>query len=186
MRRFIVIVLMLVILCGCTGEEEGLSGALMLRSRLQAQNQFRFIANITADYGDRLHTFSMEFSSSAEGKLTFCVLDPEPIAGITGYIDDTQGALTFDKEVLTFGILTDAHVNPVGAPWLMIKLLRSGYISAYARQKGVYEYTIDDTYQSYPVRLMVTMDDKNLPDFAQIVFDGRRILTIDVEKFEFL
>ena len=55
---------------------------MSLRSRLLA-GTVSFDAEITADYGDELYTFSMHCQSDLQGQVTFTVTQPENISGIT-------------------------------------------------------------------------------------------------------
>ena len=101
---------------------------MALRSRILQAQQCTFDVSITADYGDKLHQFSVFCQGDSQGNLTFTVNEPESIAGITGKISDTGGKLTFDDTALQFDTMADDTISPVSAPWIFLKTL-FGYLS---------------------------------------------------------
>ena len=46
--------------------------------------------------------------------------------------------------------------------------------------------TIHDSYEEDALMLDIWLDGNNLPARAEILWDGRRILTVEVENFEYL
>ena len=59
--------LLWVLLGGCTSREDEMGQALSLRSRLNAAQNCRFDAGISADFGDKVYAFSMESWGTAPG-----------------------------------------------------------------------------------------------------------------------
>ena len=117
--------------------------------------------------------------------MAFTVTEPSTIAGITGKIDGSGGAITFDDKVLAFQTIADGLVTPVTAPWLFIKTLRSGYLKDATETEQGFEMSIDDSYAEESLQLRIrTAGD--VPDSAEIFWQSRRILTIAVENFSFL
>ena len=68
-----------------------------LRSKLLQANNCSFEAEITADYGDRIHIFTMDCMADRNGNITFTVTKPESISGIQGTLGGEGGKLTFDN-----------------------------------------------------------------------------------------
>ena len=157
-----------------------------LRSKLLQASECSFSAVITADYGDKIHTFSMDCKADSSGNLTFTVVKPETISGITGTLSGDGGNLTFDDTALHFELMAEDQLSPVSAPWILIKTLRNGYITSACTEEGKLILSIDDSYDSDPLRLDVRMNLENTPEFADILFDGRRILSVHVTNFQIL
>ncbi len=184
-KRLAAIVCVLFLLSGCEGNGEALDRAVTLRNRILDSNGCSFRTTVTADYGEQIYVFKMDCKTDREGNLTFTVAEPATIAGITGKISGSGGAITFDDKVLAFQTIADDLVTPVTAPWLFIKTLRSGYLKDTAETDQGYEISIDDSYAEESLQLRIrTAGD--LPVFAEIFWQGRRILTLAVEDFSFL
>lgn len=155
--------------------------------RQQLQNSgCDFDCTVTADYGDAIYTFSMHCTADEQGTLTFEVLSPESISGITGNISQNKGKLTFDDNALAFDLLADGQLSPVSAPWVLIHTLRGGYLASCAELEGGMLLSIDDSYEEDPLRLDIRMDGEGKPKTAEILWQGRRILSMEVENFEFV
>ena len=186
MKRWLPILLLIGMLTGCGSSRTGIERALCLRESLLKGKGCTFIAVVTADYGDKLYTFTMKNTVDTNGDLTFEVVSPDTIAGITGKIENEKGALTFDKEVLAFSLLTDDQISPVSAPWLFIKTLRSGYIHGCESLESGMRIQIDDSYDDDALQLDIWTDSSDIPIRGEILFRGRRIITLDVENFTIL
>lgn len=186
MKRGLALILVIFMLSGCGKNNDCLERGLALRERLLSTDGYSFEAEITADYGDKLYDFSMDCSVDKEGRLTFTVTEPETIRGISGVISGVGGQLTFDDTALTFDLLADGEVSPVSAPWLLIQTLKGGYISSCGMDGDDLRLTIDDSYEQDALQLDIWLDDTDIPDHAEILWQGRRVLSIDVEDFTFV
>ena len=183
--RVAAIICVLLLLTGCKGSGDSLDRAMALRNRVLREDGCSFTATVTADYGEQIYIFKMACKTDREGNLTFTVAEPATIAGITGKISGTGGAITFDDKVLAFQTIADGLVTPVTAPWLFMKTLRSGYLKDAAETEQGIEISIDDSYAEEALQLRIrTVGD--LPASAEIFWHSRRILTITVENFSFL
>jgi hypothetical protein len=172
-------------LCGCGRNDDALDRALSMRQRLQSA-ACSFDCTVTADYGEKIHVFSMRCTAELTGDMTFEVLSPETITGITGIVSQSKGKLTFDDKALAFDLLADGQLSPVSAPWVLIHTLRGGYLSSCAEIEGGMILSIDDSYDKDPLRLDIRMDEDGKPETADILWQGRRILSMEVENFEFV
>lgn len=184
-RIFVLLLSFALLLAGCSTKED-VDRAMALRQKVLACSGCSFDVEITADYGDKLYTFAMQCSADASGKLMFTVTAPETIAGISGQISAEEGQLHFDDRILTFELLTEDLVTPVSAPWLLLRTLRGGYISAGGKDGDLFQFQIDDSYEDDPLRLDVWLDDNNIPVRADIIWDGRRVVSLSVENFVLL
>lgn len=185
MKRIIAIVLM-VLMVGCSKADTALDQAITLRNRLLDGNGCSFDAVITADYGEKLYTFSLNCQADAAGNLAFTVTEPKSISGITGTISDSGGKLTFDDQALAFEMLADGQVTPVSAPWLFLKTLRSGYLNAAGRDGEHTKLIIDDSYEENPIQLDIWLDENMIPIRGEILWQGRRVVSLSVNNFQIL
>lgn len=175
----------LLFLCGCQKFQSSMDAAYSLRDQLINSDGCSFQATVTADYSEKLYAFTMECQTDRDGNLHFTVTQPETIAGITGQVSAKGGNITFDDRILAFQTIADGQVSPVSAPWLLVNTLRSGYLKACAATDSGMEISIDDSYGEEPLHLKVITQEQ-LPTSAEIFWQGRRVLTVNVEKFAFL
>lgn len=154
--------------------------ALALRSAIVQAECCSFSAVITADYGDMVYGFSMKCIADNNGNVSFEVMKPETIAGITGQLTSDGGTVTFDEIELAIPMLTDDQITPVSAPWILIRSLRGGYITSCDDGR----ITINDSYAEDALRVDITLDQENYPVLAEIYWKNRRILTLEVTSFD--
>jgi len=159
---------------------------MTLRSEILKAEQVCFTVDISADYGDSVQLFSMECSSDNRGDLSFTVTAPDTLAGITGTVSQKIGYLTFDDTALCFTLLTDEQLNPVSAPWILMKTLRSGYLTSAGMEEDMLRLTIDDSYEEDALQLDIWIEKNGSPKRAEICYDGRSILTLTVREFQIL
>lgn len=178
MKKLGLCMMLLLFLGGCGETEKEIDRGMKLRQQLLGANGFSFEAEITADYGDKLHCFSMQCQADKDGKVAFTVTAPETIAGISGTIEEEGGALTFDDQALYFDLLTDEQLSPVSAPWILVRTLRSGYLTSACQEEDGLHLTLDDSYEEDALTLDIWLDDEDMPRRAEILYDGRRILTL--------
>ena len=180
------ILLTAVFLTGCADASSELEKGMELRSQILKAEQVCFSADISADYGDSIQLFSVDCSSDNQGDLTFTVTAPETIAGITGRISQDKGFLTFDGTALCFTLLTDEQLNPASAPWILMRSIRSGYLTSAGMEGELLRLTIDDSYDEDALQLDIWTTEDLSPNRAEICYDGRTILTMAVREFHIL
>lgn len=185
MKRVFAVLMMVFLLSGC-GSGDGMDRALALRERLLKSNGCAFDAVITADYGEKIYTFSMHCQADNHGDLTFTVTDPQTISGITGTISQQGGNLTFDDQALAFEMLADGQVTPVSAPWLLIHTLRSGYLASCGEDHDGLRVGIDDSYEADALHLDIWLDGDDLPIRGEILWQGRRVVSVEVRNFSYV
>lgn len=183
MKRILIIGLLPFLLFGCKSRDDAMNRLLSLREELLQSSSVSFITEITADYGEEFYTFSMLCSANESGDIIFTVLEPESIRDIRGTIDQQGGSITFDDQILSFDTMAEGRISPVSAPYVMMKALRGGYISSVSKANDAYLAIIDDTYDENA--LNVQMQFRNdLPVYAEIFWQQRRILTLKIEDFQ--
>lgn len=183
MKKVGALFVFLFILTGCSDTPKEIERGMALRSKILQASSTTFDAEITADYGDKIYTFSMACQGDSQGDMTFTVTAPETISGIAGNITDDGGKLTFDDTALQFDLMADDQVTPVSAPWILLKTLRSGYLTSACMEGDQLRLTIDDSYEDDALQLDIWLDSADTPARAEILYDGRRILSLSVKKF---
>ena len=186
MKKLAGLFVLLLILTGCHQASGPLHQAMTFREDLLEAKGCSFDAAVTADYGDSLHSFSMACQGDGQGNLTFTVTGPESISGITGRIRQSGGELIFDDTALQFTLLTDRQLSPGSAPWIFLKTLRSGYLTSAAQEEEGIRISADDSYEDDALHLDIRLSKENLPVSAEILWNNRRILTLEIENFQFL
>ena len=183
LKKAAAVLLCVFLLSGCAGKNRELEQGLKLRTKLLNSSGCSFDADITADYGDKVHSFSLQCQTDEKGTIRFSVTKPDSIAGITGSVDGENGALSFDNSLLHFPLLADNQLTPISAPWLLMKTLRGGYITS-AGPSGEYSrLSIDDSYREDALHLDIWLDSDNRPVKAEILYRERKILSLDVKNF---
>lgn len=133
MRRSLICVLMipLLLLAGCGGGEGSSAEeqALAVRTRYLAMTSFAGSAEVTADYGERVYDFTMDFSWEKDGDLVLTVTSPEEISGITARVRDGETLLEYDGASLGAGDLSGDGLSPVEAIPAILDDARSGCIT---------------------------------------------------------
>ena len=183
MKKAIAVILAMLLLSGCTAQEENLERIMGLRADLLGATRCSFDADITADYGDELHTFSMTCEGNNQGDISFTVTAPESIAGVTGKFEGQKGMLTFDGFALEFPRLTDDQITPVSGPWILLRTLLGGYLTACGEEEDLLHVTIHDSFEEDSLTLDVWLDGEDAPVRGEILHGGRRIVTMDVKNF---
>ena len=171
------------VLSGCGGDPPELQTALEFRETLLKAQQCSFSAEITADYGDSVTEFSVTCLGNSSGELAFEITEPEAIAGIRGRISYAGGEIRFEEEAVFFPLMTDDHLSPASAPWIFLKTLRGGCITAVCREEDSLRLTADDRYDQDALHLDIWFRE-NIPIRADISQNGRRFLSLNVKNFD--
>lgn len=185
MKRIILLFLTVCLLTGCDGRSDRSDQMLDLRSRVLSADQIGFRAEITADYIDTVEEFSLSCQADREGSVSFRVEEPEEISGITGKLSGQEGALTFDEQMLAFGLMADEQLSPISGPWVVIKALRTGVITAAVQEDEKLHVTINDSYGEQPFTTELWIEEMKVEE-AEISWQGRRFLSMDIEDFEIM
>lgn len=184
MKRMAALLVVLCLLSGCSGSDEPMEEALSLRAQTQG-SAFTFDGIITADYGAEVQTFTLQCAASPDGSVTFTVTEPSSISGIKGSLSATGGALTFEDKVLAFPMLAEGELSPVSAPWIFVSTLRGGYIRACGRDGQQLRITVDDSYAQDALQVDIWLTGMQ-PVYAEILWQGRRFLSMEIQNFTFV
>ncbi len=185
MKIMAVLLCLVILLTGCAAKDGELDRAMGLRAKMLA-GTVSFKVDITADYGDKIHEFSMDCQADSKGGLTFTVTKPEVIAGISGTVSATGGKLTFGDTALAFELMADEQLSPVSGPWVLMNTLKSGYLTSVTTEGELLRLAIDDSYEDDALHLDIWLDKNDAPVRGEILWQGRRLLSMDVKDFVFL
>lgn len=187
MKRIAIILLTLLsLLTGCSGHNEELEQVMGIRAKLLAGVGCSFETVITADYQDAVYTFRLKCRADEYGAMSFAVMEPDTIAGITGRMDAKSGEIIFDDRALAFDRLADGQLTPVSAPWLFVKILRSGYVTACTKEDGLLRATINDSYEEDTLKGDIWFADGEVPQNVELCWKNRKILSMEIKNFEIL
>jgi len=156
---------------------------MSLRKKLMEAKSCSFQAEIYADYGDKIYTFTVDCSADALGNLSFTVVEPESIQGICGSVSESGGHLTYDGMMLAVPMLADEQLTPVSAPWVMLHSLRSGYVKSAGTTENGLHIMLEDSYCEDPLSVEVYTDRNSMPVSAEILWRGKRILSMQIGSF---
>lgn len=185
MKRILSVCLVLMLISGCDSSDD-MTEILRFRESLLQAEGCTFQAKIAADYGTDIYRFSVDCTADREGNIVFTVTAPESISGISGRISASGGQLTFDDTVLGFPLLADGELSPVSCPWIFLNSLRSGYLTSCGAVADGLRLTVNDSYEEDALQLDIWMNDTFTPYYAEILWQGRRVLTLEVDNFEIL
>lgn len=186
MKQFLALLVFVLILPGCSSENSGIKNAINLRQQLLKSNGCTFHAAIVADYGEEVYEFQLDCQENEKGEFLFRVIAPDTISGISGVISEKGGNLKFDDKALFFEMLADDQITPISGPWLLLRTLKSGYITGAGKVEGGWQVQIDDSYEEDALQLNIVLNKDSLPKFGEILWKGRRVLSITVDNFTIL
>ncbi len=186
MKRFVALLVVILILPGCSRNNSGIENAISLRQRLLQSNGCSFQAAIVADYGNEIYEFQLDCGENEKGEFHFRVIAPDTISGISGSINGEGGNLKFDDKALFFEVLADGQITPVSGPWILLRTLKSGYINGAGKLDNGWQIQIDDSYEEDALQINVVLNSDCLPVFGEILWKGRRVLSITVDNFTIL
>ena len=175
----------MIVLSGCSGENRDMERCMALREKMLVTG-CSFRGTVTADFGDSVYSFTLDCSGDSEGNLSFSVLSPEEISGIGGTIRAGKGKLEYLDTVLAFPLLADGELSPVSAPWILLTALRSGYLASCGKEGDMLRLTVHDSYAEDALCLDVWLDGNNVPKRAEFLWQGRRVLSMELEDFRFV
>ena len=74
----------------------------------------------------------------------------------------------------------------MSGPWLLLTTLRSGYLTSCGASGEGLRLSIDDSYREDALSLEILTDGADQPTQADIVWQGRRIVSLRVKNFTLL
>ena len=185
MKKVMALLTAMLMIVGCSIKKDGQNDLLKLREGISGK-QYAFLAIIHADFGENTNDFKLDCMFDTAGNMTFSIVAPDRISGITGKIHSSGGELTFDDKAVAFHLLADGNISPVCAPWLAMRGLRSGFISSWGSEDEGKVFTIDDTFEGLNINFRVLITRDLQVKSVEIYWEDRCILSIAVENFRYL
>lgn len=138
MRKLSPYVLMMTLvlaLTACGGKGAGNEAEELLnrtRTRYLEMTGCSGHADITADYGQRVYTYGVDFSWQKDGEVLLTLTAPENVAGTAAHIAGGETALEYDGVMMATGPLDSAGLTPIDAIPALLAYTREGYMAEYA------------------------------------------------------
>lgn len=120
---------LLCLLCGCTGADSDNDLTLELRSDFLSREGCSGVMELTADYGQRVYAYTVEFDGTVKDGMTLVITAPEEVAGITANIREGQTYLEYDGVRLETGPVNEEGLSPLDALPTFLTAMESGYIA---------------------------------------------------------
>ena len=117
------------LLCGCTGADDENELALQLRSDFLSMDGCSGTMEVTADYGQRVYEYTVDFFSTQKEGMTLVITAPEEVAGITAQVASGKTYLEFDGVQLETGPLNEDGLSPLDALPAFVTAMGTGYIA---------------------------------------------------------
>jgi len=185
MIRKITFVLVLVLLfSGCGKAGEPTQKALDFRTKLMQSQKCDFLADISADYGNRVYEFTVQIHYTPE-ETTVTVLSPEEISGIEATISEEGTRVIFDDLELDFGKMADGTVSPMSLPWLLGQCWLEEYIAGAGVDGDLEKVTYLRGYDEQELTVNTWLNKEGIPVQAEVLFDGKRCLNVGIREFQF-
>ena len=188
-KRLLFLPMMLLLLTGCGGGQEGKTGAealaVAIRGEYMAMTAYSLQAKVNADYGQRVYDFTLSVTSDGE-ETTVVIQEPEMLAGVTARMDGDEGTLEYEDLSLETGFLDGESLSPVSALPTLVEAARTQYIDRCTLADGVLEVHCADPEQDSGTGQEVTLyfdAQTHALTGGEISQDGRRVITCEITEF---
>ena len=174
-KRLLFLPMMLLLLTGCGGGQEGETGAealaVAIRGEYMAMTAYSLQAQVNADYGQRVYDFTLSVTSDGE-ETTVVIREPEMLAGVTARMDGDEGILEYEDLSLETGLLDGESLSPVSA----LPTLADGVLEVHCADPE------EDAGTGREVTLWFDTQTHALTG-GEISQDGRRVITCEITEF---
>jgi len=188
-KRLLFLPMMLLLLTGCGGGQEGKTGAealaVAIRGEYMAMTAYSLQAKVNADYGQRVYDFTLSVTSDGE-ETTVVIQEPEMLAGVTARMDGDEGTLEYEDLSLETGFLDGESLSPVSALPTLVEAARTQYIDRCTLADGVLEVHCADPEEDAGTGREVTLwfdAQTHALTGGEISQDGRRVITCEITEF---
>lgn len=166
---------------GCEKKNSGLQQALNFRRELLESSACSFTCHIEAEMDDWVYQFSVDCRADDEGIL-FEVTAPEEISGITASLRNGEAQLEFNGLALDFGTAAQGRVSPLTTPSLLCSAWSREYIQCAGADGDACRVTYLCGYDEDEITVDTWFADAS-PSYAEISWDGKRILAVTIADF---
>lgn len=190
MRRCLIAILLATILlfsaCAKDGQNSELQPAIDFRAKLLNAGGASFTAEVTADYGEEVYTFTLACRYQTDGKTEITVTAPDTLSGIRAQIENDTGRLTFFDTELTFGTLADGNITPLSAPAVLGRVWQSAYIAASGKEDKNLRVSYEDGNDTDQLLADTWFSQKGIPIYAELCYNEICVLRLNISDFSFL
>lgn len=182
-NRISVLMISLLLLCGCSKEQAAEERFLAFRESVQ-DCYLVLDAEITADYGETVESYTIASRETTEGT-DLEVLAPEEVEGIRASTDGEAYTLSYDGAILGVGPLTASGVTPLSALPVLADALCNAHVERCweevynGRETLAVSLCIDETTTA---TLWLAADDLT-PCFAELAENGKTVLFYTVTNW---
>ena len=185
MRKFLLILListMLLQLAACSNKEHAEELMTEIRGALTAAPKITAVADIRADYTDRVFDFKVKFSGTeAAGEIS--IIEPESLAGVLVRVSGNGAPLLYDGAEIDTGELEN-DLSPVGIIPMLLNEWKNGFAEfTYKEKRGSGRMLAMSSTLSGGAVQKTWFEEKNgLPIRAEVSASGRTVITIEFEN----
>ena len=159
-----------------------------LTEQYQSIQQISAQAKVTADYGDRIVNFVLQYETGENGQHRVTVKEPESISGISATISEDLLSLHYENIVLASGNFSGLELSPMSVLPLVLSEIQSSFPSSYRLLSRDGKECVSLTYQAQMQDLsteQITVFDKNtlFPLETAFYVEGHQVLTASFEQF---
>lgn len=124
-------IILCLLLSACGGGDRGNTDelALEIRASYIAMTTCNARMDVTADYGQRVYKYTLDFSYEKGGDTTVTVVSPEEAAGVTARITGDSTLLEYDGVSLETGPLDESGLSPISAAPALLRSAAEGFIA---------------------------------------------------------
>lgn len=157
-----------------------------MREIYQTMEGVSATAEITADYGERIYTYSVSVEGTVSAG-TMTVQSPENIANTVLQWSDGQTALSYEETTLETGSVTDSGLSPVDAMPTILASCRGGNLVECCLEGEenslLYAELENPNDEDCTVSCWFSMEGYALLK-AELAENGTRVITLDFTEFE--
>lgn len=170
-------------LSACHSKDGNLTNALEFRAELLEHTGCSFTCHVDADYGDGVHSFSMDCEFDGKS-CDFTLTEPSTIGGISANVSADGTELSFDGLRLEYGKLANGYLAPLTAPWIVASAWTDGYIDQAGKDGEDYVLSIRKGYDKEELTVMTWLR-HGVPAHAEVFYQGEKVLTVAIENFSY-
>ena len=169
-------------LAACSNKEHAREMMTEIRASLTEAPKITAVANIRADYSDRVFDFQVKFQGTeAAGEID--IIKPESLAGVVVRVSKSGTALVYDGAEIDTGELA-GELSPVGIIPMLINEWKNGFTDFTVSEKRGSDGTIlmSSTLPGGATQKTWFEEKSGLPVRAEVMASGRTVLTIEFEN----
>ena len=179
-----IILVLCLLLCGCSAEHSAMQQALDFRSALLAAQSCCFDADVQVHYAEDLFSFGLSCAYHTDSSAEMTVTSPQTISGIHAKIGKGGAQLEYEGTAIALSPLANGNLAPMELPRLLGDCLAGEYISAAGtdgnRFRVTYLHGYDDQELTFDVWFS---NDACNPEYCEVSYHGEMLLSAQITDF---